>query len=62
MAALARAVDEGQVERGGRVVCVLTGNGLKDPESAVALAGEATVIPASLDALVEIVTASAVPA
>ena len=62
VAALARAVDEGQVERGGRVVCVLTGNGLKDPESAVALAGEATVIPASLDALVEIVTASAVPA
>ncbi len=47
---------------GGRVVCVLTGNGLKDPESAVALAGEATVIPASLDTLVEIVTASAVPA
>jgi len=62
VAALARAVDDGLVERGARVVCVLTGNGLKDPESAVALADEATVIPADLAALAEIVTASTVPA
>lgn len=62
VAVLAGAVEQGLVERGARVVCVLTGNGLKDPDSAVALAGEATVIPASLDALSEIVTATAVPA
>lgn len=62
IAALLRAIEEGLVERGSRVVCVLTGNGLKDPDAAIALAGVATTIPASTDALVEVVTASAIPA
>jgi threonine synthase len=36
LAGLVRARDEGLVEEGARVVCVLTGHGLKDPDTAVA--------------------------
>jgi threonine synthase len=40
------------VEPGARVVCVLTGNGLKDPDTAVRRAAEPRAIDASIDALV----------
>jgi threonine synthase len=36
LAGLVRARDEGLVEEGARVVCILTGHGLKDPDTAVA--------------------------
>ena len=35
IAALFKAVGDGRVERGSKVVCVLTGNGLKDPDTAI---------------------------
>jgi threonine synthase len=35
IAGLLKAVDDGWVERGSTVVCTVTGNGLKDPDTAL---------------------------
>lgn len=35
IAGLFKALEAGQVEKGAKVVCVLTGNGLKDPDTAI---------------------------
>ncbi len=40
VAGLLKAYDEGKFEEGQKVVLVLTGNGLKDPDTAVALGGQ----------------------
>jgi threonine synthase len=44
VAGLLQAVDEGLVERGSRVVCTLTGNGLKDPDWAISGAPAPTIV------------------
>lgn len=41
--------EDGRLPRGATVVCVLTGHGLKDPEWAIAGAGEPTTIPVDAD-------------
>jgi threonine synthase len=46
VAGLLQARENGQVAAGSRVVCTITGNGLKDPEAAVAAAPVPAVIPA----------------
>ena len=46
VAGLLRACENGQVAAGSRVVCTITGNGLKDPDSAVSAAAAPLVIPA----------------
>lgn len=55
VAGLLKSVDAGHVEPGSRVVCTVTGNGLKDPDWAIAGAPKPTVIPvdarAAADAL-----------
>jgi threonine synthase len=51
VAGLARARASGTVEEGERVVCVLTGHGLKDPETAVARSAGVLRAPATLEAL-----------
>lgn len=35
IAGLFKALEQGEVEKGSKVVCVLTGNGLKDPDTAI---------------------------
>ncbi|NQT90048.1 MAG: threonine synthase [Candidatus Omnitrophica bacterium] len=40
-------------QQGGRIVCVLTGHGLKDPDRAIKTVKEPGVIPANLDAVVK---------
>ncbi|WP_184584014.1 threonine synthase [Lipingzhangella halophila] len=45
VAGLMQAVTSGQIERGQRVVCTVTGNGLKDPDWALAGASSATTVP-----------------
>ncbi len=40
------------VPRGARIVCILTGSGLKDPDNAIAQAEMPKPIPATMDALV----------
>jgi len=51
VAGLARAVRDGRVAAGSRVVCVLTGHGLKDPETALASSQAVAEVAADLDAL-----------
>ena len=50
VAGLLQAVEAGQIEQGSRVVCTVTGNGLKDPDWALAGASSATTIPVDAQA------------
>ncbi|MGH3751071.1 MAG: pyridoxal-phosphate dependent enzyme, partial [Micromonosporaceae bacterium] len=45
VAGLLRAAEQGLVGRGQRVVCTVTGHGLKDPDWAVSVAPAPTTIP-----------------
>ena len=47
------ALEERPVERGARVVCVVTGHGLKDPETAARLSGAPFTVDADPDAIAE---------
>ena len=49
---LATAAD-GRLPAGSLVVCTVTGNGLKDPQSALAGLGAPTVIPVAAEAVTE---------
>jgi threonine synthase len=46
VAGLLQARENGQVEAGSRVVCTITGHGLKDPDWAVSAAPAPATIPA----------------
>jgi len=50
-AGLKKAVKQGLVKSDETVVCMLTGNGLKDISSAMKVAGAGTVIEPTLDAV-----------
>jgi len=43
----------GYFERGSKVVCILTGHGLKDPDRAIMTAKEPTTVPATVEAVLE---------
>ena len=47
------ALEQRPVERGARVVCVVTGHGLKDPEAAARLSSAPLTVDASPDAIAE---------
>jgi threonine synthase len=51
VAALLAAVGDGLVEPGARVVCVLTGHGLKDPDTAGQEGAEILRCPPAIDRL-----------
>ncbi len=51
VAGLVQLVSRGEMPREGRVVCTLTGHGLKDPERAIKTATPPRVVDASIDAL-----------
>jgi threonine synthase len=53
VAGLIKAHAAGRFAPGERVVCVLTGNGLKDPDTAIAQSGSVTEIPAQYAAAEE---------
>ena len=55
LAGLANARTSGLVAEGAEVVCVLTGNGLKDPDSAIAESAPPITIPAERNALERVV-------
>jgi threonine synthase len=46
-----RMIRQGKIEPGSRIVCTLTGHGLKDPTTAGKLASLPDAIPATLDAI-----------
>ncbi len=55
VAGLLQKADAGEIHQGETVVCVLTGNGLKDPDSAVRIgAMPATVVDCNQDAVVSV--------
>jgi len=47
------ALEDHPVERGARVVCVVTGHGLKDPEAAARLTSPPVIVDANADAIAE---------
>ena len=47
------ALEEPPVERGARVVCIVTGHGLKDPETAARLSSPPVTVDADPDAIAE---------
>lgn len=52
LAALKQAIERGEVDPAGKIaVCVLTGHGLKDPDTAIQQAAPPLTIPATLQAL-----------
>ena len=50
VAGLLKAAEQGQLDPGQRVVCTVTGNGLKDPDWAVAGAPRPVTVPVDADA------------
>ncbi|HEY3342736.1 MAG TPA: threonine synthase [Anaerolineae bacterium] len=56
LAGMARGLREGWLNlQGKRVVCVLTGHGLKDPDTAIRLSAAPLVIEPTIDALFEVI-------
>jgi threonine synthase len=53
VAGLLQVVDEGRIERGSTVVCVLTGHGLKEPDWAISGAGPPALVAADAEAVAE---------
>ncbi|MCT2592372.1 threonine synthase [Streptomyces sp. N2-109] len=53
VAGLLQAVEQGKVDPGQRIVCTVTGNGLKDPDWAVAGAPQPVTVPVDADAAAE---------
>jgi threonine synthase len=53
VAGVARLAREGRINRSERIVCILTGHGLKDPDAVAAEEGTLTPVPADLGAIRE---------
>jgi len=53
VAGLIKMAEKGIVKSGDRIVCTITGHGLKDPDSAIGISPKPVSIPARLDAVVE---------
>jgi threonine synthase len=53
VAGLLQAHEQGLIDPGQRIVCTVTGNGLKDPDWAVAGAPQPTVVPIDATAAAE---------
>ncbi|WP_176582869.1 threonine synthase [Streptomyces marincola] len=53
VAGLLKAAEAGEVDPGQRIVCTVTGNGLKDPDWAVAGAPQPVTVPVDADAAAE---------
>jgi len=54
-----RLKEEGKIEKKERVVCLITGNGLKDIDSSMKVAGEPFLIEPTLEALKEVISRKA---
>ncbi len=55
VAGLIHSYEEHLIPTGSKVVCVLTGNGLKDPDTAIALSSAPAVVDADYDAIARLV-------
>ena len=53
VAGILKLARENRLPRGARIVCILTGSGLKDPDNAIAQAEMPKPLPATMDALMK---------
>jgi threonine synthase len=51
VAGILKLARENRLPRGARIVCILTGSGLKDPDNAIAQASLPPAMPATREAL-----------
>ncbi len=59
LAGALRDVQQGKIPEGSSIVCTLTGNGLKDPDTAIQQAGSTVLkVPAELDAVKQAILAN----
>ncbi len=59
LAVLQQAIAQGELDPAGKTaVCIMTGHGLKDPDTAVKLATTPQAIPATYEALLPVVLRS----
>lgn len=55
LAGIIKSVKNGEIEKNSKVVCVLTGNGLKDPDTCLSSAEKPVSIPADLDSVLNLI-------
>lgn len=55
LAGIIKSVKNGEIEKRSRVVCVLTGNGLKDPDTCLKSAQKPQSIPADLNSVLSLI-------
>lgn len=51
VAGLYKLYNEGKLKKGMKAVCILTGNGLKDPDTAVGLGGDVKILPCDINSI-----------
>ncbi|MET1124365.1 MAG: threonine synthase [Archaeoglobaceae archaeon] len=54
VAGLLKLAKKGEIERGEKIVCIATGNLLKDPETVLRVCGEPVVVEASVEAVLRV--------
>lgn len=55
LAGVIQSVKNGDIEKGAKVVCILTGNGLKDPDTFLESAVKPQSIPANLESVLKLI-------
>ena len=55
LAGVIQSVKNGDIEKGAKVVCILTGNGLKDPDTYLESAVKPQSIPANLESVLKLI-------
>ena len=53
MAGLLKLAAGGELDRDGTAVCILTGNGLKDPDYALCMVGQMPAVPPTAQAVAQ---------
>lgn len=55
LAGVIKSVENGDIKKGSKVVCILTGNGLKDPDTCLKSATKPSSIPATLENVLSLI-------
>ena len=56
IAGLTKDIEKGRYEKGAKIVCTLTGHGLKDPDTAIAQSATPVVVDANRDEISAIIS------
>lgn len=54
LAGIIQSVEKGEIKKGSRVVCILTGNGLKDPDTCLIQVQKPKSIPADISSVLNL--------